>query len=87
MCIGISCGYSHSLFFFFFFLSLLPQHLLKLKCCSMSTEIVGLLGTGAKDGHLGFHTAPELCVCVCVCACACVCVCVCECACRSLQIN
>ena len=23
---------------------------------------VGLLGTGAQDGHLSFHTAPELCV-------------------------
>ena len=26
----------------------------------MSTETVGLLGTGALDGHLDFHTAPEL---------------------------
>ena len=34
--------------------------LLKLKCCFMSTETVGLLGTGAQDGHLDFHTAPEL---------------------------
>ena len=25
-----------------------------------STETVGLLGTGALDGHLDFHTAPEL---------------------------
>ena len=25
------------------------------------TETVGLLGTGAQDGHLDFHTAPELC--------------------------
>ena len=25
----------------------------------MSTETVGLLGTGAQDGHLDFHTAPE----------------------------
>ena len=24
------------------------------------TETVGLLGTGAQDGHLDFHTAPEL---------------------------
>ena len=31
-----------------------------LKCCLMSTKIVGLLGTGAQDGHLNFHTAPEL---------------------------
>ena len=33
-----------------------------LKCCLTSTETVGLLGTGAQDGHLDFHTAPELCV-------------------------
>ena len=26
----------------------------------MSTETVGLLGTGAQDVHLDFHTAPEL---------------------------
>ena len=26
----------------------------------MSTETVGLLGTGAQDGHLDFYTAPEL---------------------------
>ena len=26
----------------------------------MSTETVGLSGTGARDGHLDFHTAPEL---------------------------
>ena len=26
----------------------------------MSTETVGLLGTEAQDGHLVFHTAPEL---------------------------
>ena len=35
----------------------------KLKCCFTSTEIVGLLlilGTGAQDVHLAFHTAPEL---------------------------
>ena len=30
------------------------------ECCFMSTETVGLLGTGAQDGHLNFHTAPEL---------------------------
>ena len=35
--------------------------LLLLKCCSTSTETVGLLGTGAQDVHLDFHTAPELC--------------------------
>ena len=28
--------------------------------CFTSTETVGLLGTGAQDGHLHFHTAPEL---------------------------
>ena len=27
-----------------------------------STETVGLLGTGAQDAHLDFHTAPELCL-------------------------
>ena len=32
-----------------------------LKCCFTSTETVDLLGTGAQDGHLDFHTAPELC--------------------------
>ena len=30
------------------------------ECCFMSTETIGLLGTGAQDGHLGFDTAPEL---------------------------
>ena len=30
------------------------------ECCFTSTATVGLLGTGAKDGHLDFHTAPEL---------------------------
>ena len=33
-----------------------------LKCCFTSTEIVGLLGMGAQDVHLDFHTAPELCL-------------------------
>ena len=32
-----------------------------LKCCFAFTETVGLLGTGAQDVHLDFHTAPELC--------------------------
>ena len=32
-----------------------------LKCFFASTETVGLLGTGAQDVHLDFHTAPELC--------------------------
>ena len=36
-----------------------PTKLL-LKCCFTSTETVGLLGTGAQDGHLDLHTAPEL---------------------------
>ena len=32
-----------------------------LKCCFTSTEMtVGLLGTGAQDVHLDFHTAPVL---------------------------
>ena len=31
-----------------------------LKCCFTPTETVGLLGTGAQDVHLDFHTAPEL---------------------------
>ena len=31
-----------------------------LKSCFTSTETVGLLGTGAQDDHLDFHTAPEL---------------------------
>ena len=34
--------------------------LLLLKCCFTSTETVGLLGMGALDVHLDFHTAPEL---------------------------
>ena len=34
--------------------------LVGLKCCFTSTETVGLLGTGAQDVHLDFHTAPEL---------------------------
>ena len=29
------------------------------ECCFTSTKTVGLLGTGAQDGHLDFHTAPE----------------------------
>ena len=32
-----------------------------LKFCFTSTETIGLLGTGAQDVHLDFHTAPELC--------------------------
>ena len=34
--------------------------LLLVECYFTSTETVGLLGTGAQDGHLDFHTAPEL---------------------------
>ena len=33
-----------------------------MKCCFTSTKIVGLLGTGAQDVHLDFHTTPELCL-------------------------
>ena len=29
-------------------------------CCFTSTETVGLLGTGAQDNRLDFHTGPEL---------------------------
>ena len=28
--------------------------------CFTSTETLGLFGMGAQDGHLDFHTAPEL---------------------------
>ena len=31
-----------------------------LKCCFTSTKTVGLLGTGAQDVHLNFHTASGL---------------------------
>ena len=34
----------------------------QIQCCLTSTETIGLLGTGAQDGRLDFHTAPELCV-------------------------
>ena len=30
------------------------------QCCFTATETVGLLEMGAQDGHLDFHTAPEL---------------------------
>ena len=36
--------------------------LLLLKCCFTSTETLGLLGTGAQDGYLDFHTAPGPCM-------------------------
>ena len=29
------------------------------ECCFTSTATLGLLGTGAQDGHLDSHTAPE----------------------------
>ena len=32
----------------------------ELRSCFTSTKTVGLLGTGAQDVHLDFHTAPEL---------------------------
>ena len=35
-------------------------HVSQVQCCFTSTETVGLLGKGAQDGHLDFHTAPEL---------------------------
>ena len=38
-----------------------PYKMEVMKCCFTSTETVGLLGTGAKDGHLDSHTTPELC--------------------------
>ena len=40
-------------------IALLRSHV-QVQCCFTSTETVGLLGTGAQDGHLDFHTAPEL---------------------------
>ena len=30
-----------------------------IECCLTSAETVGLLGTGAQDGHLDFHTVSE----------------------------
>ena len=33
-------------------------NIIMMKCCFTSIETVGLLGTGAQDGHLDFHTAP-----------------------------
>ena len=35
--------------------------MLLVECCFTFTETVGLLGTGAQDVHLNFHTAPEFC--------------------------
>jgi len=34
--------------------------LLMAECCFTSIETIGLLGMGAQDGHLDFHTAPEI---------------------------
>ena len=36
------------------------NHSNPVECCFTSTETVGLLGTGAQDVHLDFHTAPDL---------------------------
>ena len=54
LCSALSCA-------LYFVLSdlVLPE---LVECCFTSTETVGLLGTGAQDGRLDFHTAPELCV-------------------------
>ena len=35
--------------------------LLPWELTTKTTETAGLLGTGAQDGHLDSHTAPELC--------------------------
>ena len=52
----------HDLFISYFFTLIYILPFSWLKCCFTSTETVGLLGTGAQDGHLDFRTAPELCV-------------------------
>ena len=45
-----------------------------LKCCFTSTETIGLLGTGAQDDYLDFHTAPApLCPSVCLSVCLFIC--------------
>ena len=36
------------------------MEVLLLKCCFTSTETGGLLGTGAQNVHLDFHTPPQL---------------------------
>ena len=38
-----------------------PPVSVKVHCCFMSTQTIGLSGTGSQNGHLEFHTAPELC--------------------------
>ena len=45
----------------FCFPALALLSLVMMKCCFTSTETIGLLGTGAQDVHLDFHTVPELC--------------------------
>ena len=42
------------------FTQLLSPESQLVRCCFTFTETVGLLGTGAQDGHLDFHTAAEL---------------------------
>ena len=37
-----------------------PRRATSVECCFTSTETVGLLETGAQDGHRDFHTAPDL---------------------------
>ena len=51
---------ARALWALFCFRFLYLRHCTRLKCCFTSRETVGLLGTGAQDGHLDFHTAPEL---------------------------
>ena len=36
-----------------------PALMMMVTCCFTSTETVGLLGTGAQDGRLDFHTPPS----------------------------
>ena len=50
------------LFVFACFVCVLPCHniLPLVECCFTSTETVDVLGTGAQNGHLDLHTAPEV---------------------------
>ena len=50
------------LFVFACFVCVLPDHniLPLVECCFTSTETVDVLGTGAQNGHLDLHTAPEV---------------------------
>ena len=34
---------------------------IRVECRFRSTETVGIIRAGVQDGHLDFHTAPELC--------------------------